>query len=145
MAFQTDKTRVATLMLNIDISGLIYPFLNVRVGHHAASHNDTSDDYMRIVQFHGSQAAYLAKRLESMDEGDSNVLDNSLVMFISNMWSGSKHESSRVPVVQIGGLGGSLETGRVLDYTDKGDDNRRLCSMFRRRPWPAGSRTARCS
>ena len=130
MAFQTDKTRVATLMLNIDISGLIYPFLGIRYGHHGASHNDHSDDYLRIVQYHCSQAAYLADRLQSMPEGDSNVLDNSLVMFISNMWSGSKHESSRVPVVQIGSLGGTIETGRVLDYTDAGDENRRLCSMY---------------
>ena len=130
MAFQTDKTRVATLMLNIDISGLIYPFLGIRYGHHGASHKDHSNDYLRIVQYHCSQAAYLADRLQSMPEGDSNVLDNSLVMFISNMWSGSKHESSRVPVVQIGGLGGTLETGRVLDYTEQGDENRRLCSMY---------------
>jgi hypothetical protein len=65
-----------------------------------------------------------------MPEGDTNVLENSLVTFISNMWSGSKHESSRVPVVQIGGLGGTLKTGRVLDYTDRGDDNRRLCSLY---------------
>lgn len=130
MAFQTDKTRVATLMLNIDISGMIYPFLGIRHGHHGASHNDHSDDYLRIVQYHCGQAAYLAKKLEAMPEGDSNVLDNSLVMFISNMWSGSKHESSRVPVVQIGGLGGTLKTGRALDYTNRGDDNRRLCSMY---------------
>lgn len=130
MAFQTDKTRVATLMLNIDISGMIYPFMGIRYGHHGASHNDHSDDYLRIVQYHCSQAAYLAKKLESMPEGDTNVLENSLVTFISNMWSGSKHESSRVPVVQIGGLGGTLKTGRVLDYTDRGDDNRRLCSLY---------------
>lgn len=130
MAFQTDNTRITTLMLNNDISGLIYPFLGIRYGHHGASHRDQSDEYLRIVQYHCSQAAYLADKLQSMPEGDSNVLDNSLVMFISNMWSGSKHESSRVPVVQIGSLGGSLETGRVLDYTDKGDDNRRLCSMY---------------
>ncbi|MEM7476330.1 MAG: DUF1552 domain-containing protein [Planctomycetota bacterium] len=130
MAFQTDKTRVATMMLNIDISGMIYPFLGIRYGHHGASHNDRSDDYMRIVQYHCSQAAYLAEKLQSMPEGDSNVLDNSIVMFISNMWSGSKHESSRVPVVQIGGLGGELETGRVMDFTKAGDDNRRLCSLY---------------
>ena len=130
MAFQTDKTRIATLMHNIDISALIYPFLNVRVGHHGASHNDTSDDYLRVVQFHCSQVAYLAKRLEAMPEGDSNVLNNSLVLFLSNMWSGSAHDSTKVPVVQIGSLGGTLETGRVLDYGDKGDENRKLCSMY---------------
>ncbi len=130
MAFQTDKTRVATLLLCRDISGLIYPFLDVRVGHHFASHRDRSDSYLRVVRYYCSQVAYLAKRLESMPEGDSNVLDNSLVLFLSNMWSGTNHDSTKVPVLQIGSLGGTLETGRVLDYSDKDDEDRKLCSMY---------------
>jgi hypothetical protein len=151
MAFQTDKTRVATLLLCRDISGLIYPFLGVRHGHHTASHGDTSDGYLRIVRYHCSQAAYLAKRLASMEEGDSNVLDNSLLLFLSNMWSGSRHDSTKVPVVLIGGLGGTLKTGRILDYSgttkvpsvneapkkgevfnysEKGDEHRKLCSLY---------------
>jgi hypothetical protein len=130
MAFQTDKSRVATLLLCRDISGMIYPFLDVRVGHHFASHGDTTERYLRVVQYHCSQVAYLAQRLESMPEGDSNVLDNSLLLFLSNMWSGTNHDSTKVPLIQIGGLDGTLRTGRVLDYSDKGDENRKLCSMY---------------
>ena len=129
-AFQTDKTRIATLLLCRDISGLIYPFLDVRLAHHLASHRDTSDDYLRICQYYCSQLAYLADRLQNMPEGDSNVLDNSLLMFMSNMWSGKNHDSSKVPVLQIGGLQGTLETGRVLDYSESPKENRRLCSMY---------------
>ncbi len=40
------------------------------------------------------------------------------------------HDSTKVPVILAGGLGGSLETGRVLDYTDQGDENRKLCSTY---------------
>ena len=86
-----------------------------------------------------------------MKEGDSNVLDNSLLIFLSNMWSGSNHDSTKVPVVMIGGLGGTLKTGRVLDYSgttkvpsvnkapkkgevfdysEKGDEHRKLCSLY---------------
>ena len=65
-----------------------------------------------------------------MPEGDSNVLDNSMLMFMSNMWSGKNHDSSKVPILQVGGLGGTLETGRVMDYSDRPDDERRLCSMY---------------
>jgi hypothetical protein len=130
MGFQTDKTRVATLLLCRDISGLIYPFLGVRKGHHSASHGDTTDDYLRIVSYYCSQAAYLAQRLSSMPEGDSNVLDNSMVLFLSNMWSGSNHDSTKVPVIQIGGLGGTVETGRVLDYSEESDSDRKLCSLY---------------
>ncbi len=129
-AFQTDKTRVATLLLCRDLSGLFYPFLDVRKAHHPASHDDLSDDYERVSRYYVSQLAYLALRLDSMAEGQGTVLDNSCLMFISNMWSGSRHDSSKVPRLLLGGLGGTLETGRVLDYLDKGDDNRKLCSLY---------------
>ena len=52
------------------------------------------------------------------------------MLFINNLWSGKSHDSKKVPVLLTGGLGGSLETGRVLDYMDKGDENRKLCSMY---------------
>jgi hypothetical protein len=130
LGFQTDKTRVATLLLCRDLSGLFYPFLDVRTAHHPSSHDDLSDAYERVSRYYCSQLAYLAGRLEAMPEGEGTVLDNSCLMFISSMWSGSKHDSSKVPVILAGGLGGTLETGRVLDYTGKGDDNRKLCSMY---------------
>ena len=130
LAFQTDKTRFATLLLCRDISGLFYPFLNVRKAHHSASHDDRSDDWERVSNYYCSQLAYLATRLNAMPEGDSTVLDNSCLLFVNNMWSGSKHDSGKVPLLTAGGLGGTLETGRVLDYTEKGDDNRKLCSLY---------------
>jgi hypothetical protein len=130
LGFQTDKTRVATLLLCRDLSGLFYPFLDVRTAHHPASHDDQSDAYERVSRYYCSQLAYLAGRLEAMPEGEGTVLDNSCLMFVSNMWSGSKHDSSKVPLLLAGGLGGTLKTGRVLDYTNQGDDHRKLCSMY---------------
>jgi hypothetical protein len=130
LAFQTDKTRVATLLLCRDLSGLFYPFLDVRVTHHPASHDDRSDAYERISRFFVSQLAYLAGRLAAMPEGERTVLDHSCLVFLSNMWSGSRHDSTKVPLLTVGGLAGSLETGRVLDFSDKGDENRKLCSLY---------------
>ena len=130
MAFQTDKTRVATLLMCRDISGLFYPFLNVRKAHHSGSHDDRSDDWEKVSRYYCSQVAYLAQRLESMPEGDGTVLDHSCLLFLNNMWSGSRHDSSKVPLFTVGGLGGTLQTGRVLDYHDQGDDNRKLCSLY---------------
>ncbi len=130
LAFQTDKTRVATLLLCRDLSGLFYPFLDVRTAHHPSSHDDQSDAYERVSRYYVSQLAYLAGRLDAMKEGEQTVLDNSCLMFVSNMWSGSRHDSTKVPLLLAGGLGGSLETGRVLDYTDKADEDRRLCSLY---------------
>ena len=65
-----------------------------------------------------------------MPEGDGTVLDHSCLLFLNNMWSGSKHDSTKVPLLTVGGLCGTLETGRVLDYLDKGDENRKLCSLY---------------
>jgi hypothetical protein len=130
IAFQTDKTRVASLLLNRDISGLCYPFLDVKAAHHGASHHDQSDEYERISRYYCSQLAYLATRLDSMREGEGSVLDNSCLMYLSNMWSGTRHDASKVPLLTVGGLGGALETGRILDYTAAGDENRKLCSLY---------------
>ena len=130
LAFQTDKTRVATLLLCRDLSGLFYPFLDVRSAHHPASHDDLSDAYERVSRYYVSQLAYLATRLESMPEGSQTVLDNSCLMFVSNMWSGSQHDSTKVPLLLMGGLGETLETGRVLDFLNSGDEQRKLCRLY---------------
>jgi hypothetical protein len=130
LAFQTDKTRIASLLLARDLSSLYYPFLDVREGHHGASHDDLSDGYERISRFHLSQLAYLAGKLDAMPEGEGSVLDNCCLLWLSNMWAGWKHDNMKVPVVLAGGLGGTLETGRALDYLYAGDDNRKLCSLY---------------
>ncbi|MBT5926281.1 MAG: DUF1552 domain-containing protein [Verrucomicrobia bacterium] len=128
LAFQTDKTRIATLLLCRDISGLFYPFLDARNAHHSASHHDESDEFERITRYYVSQMAHLAQRLDAMPEGAGTVLDHSCLVWISNMWSGSKHDSTKVPLLTLGGLGGTLDTGRVIDYLDKSDEERKLCS-----------------
>jgi hypothetical protein len=130
LAFQTDKTRVATLLLCRDLSGLFYPFLDVRTAHHPTSHEDSSDAYERVTRYYVGQLAYLAGRLAAMPEAGSTVLDNSCLMFLSNMWSGSRHDSTKLPVLLVGGLGSTLTTGRVLDYRERGDENRKLCGLY---------------
>ena len=130
IAFQTDKTRVASLVIAHDLSAMYYPFLEVREGHHAASHDNLSAGYERITRFHLSQLAYLAGKLDSMPEGDGTVLDHSCLMFLSNMWAGRKHDNARLPLVLAGGLGGTLQTGRALNYLNDGEDKRKMCSLY---------------
>jgi hypothetical protein len=130
IAFQTDKTRVATLLISRDLSAMYYPFLEVTQAHHGASHYNNNDEYERITRWHVSQFAYLASKLDSMPEGDGTVLDNSCLMFLSNLWVGRTHNNSRLPMVLAGGLGGTLQTGRTLDYVKAGDENRKVCSLY---------------
>ncbi len=119
IAFQTDKTRVATLIISRDLSAMFYPFLEVTQAHHSASHYNNNDEYERITRWHVSQFAYLASKLDSMPEGGGTVLDNSCLMFLSNLWIGRTHNNSRLPIALAGGLGGSLRTGRTLDYVEQ--------------------------
>ena len=130
IAFQTKKTCVASLIIARDLSSMYYPFLDVKEGHHAASHDNNSDRYERIARFHVSQYAYLASKLDGMREGDGTVLDNTCLMFLSNLWIGRKHDNFRLPLVLAGGLGGALETGRTLNYLNAGEENRKMCSLY---------------
>jgi hypothetical protein len=130
LAIQTDKTRIATMLMCRDLSGLFYPFLDVRDAHHPASHRDLSEGYERVTRFYVSQLAYLAGRLQAMPEGEGTVLDNTCLLWLSNMWSGSRHDNSTLPLLTVGSLGGTLATGRVLDYRQRGDENRKLCSLY---------------
>ena len=102
----------------------------VRTAHHNVSHDDRSDAYERVARYYCSQFAYLAERLSAMPEGAGTVLDNSCLLFLNNMWSGSQHDSTRVPLLMAGGLGGTIETGRVLDYTERSDEDRKLCGLY---------------
>ena len=130
IAFQTDKTRVASLIISRDLSAMYYPFLEVKDGHHSASHDNASAGYERIARFHVSQFAYLAQKLDSMPEGDGTVLDHSCLMFLSNLWIGRKHDNSRLPLLLAGGLGGTLETGRTLNFVGQAEEKRKMCSLY---------------
>lgn len=130
IAFQTDKTRVASLIISRDLSAMYYPFLDVKQGHHSASHDNNSDGYERIARFHVSQFAYLAQKLDSMPEGDGTVLDHSCLMFLSNLWIGRKHDNTRLPLLLAGGLGGALQTGRTLNFVGQSEEKRKMCSLY---------------
>ena len=127
LGFQTDTTRVATLKLNNDHSSLRFPHLGVDyMIHHLLSHSDTAD-WLKVNQFFLEQLAYIAKRLDSIQEGERTALDNSMIMLCSSMLHGS-HDATQLPVVVVGRGGGRIQTGRVLDY--RGKPNRKMCSLF---------------
>lgn len=127
VGFQTDSTRVCTLKLNNDHSSLRFPNLGVDyMIHHLLSHSDT-EDWLKVNQFFLQQLAYIAKKLDGIQEGERSLLDNSMIMYCSSMLTGS-HDATNLPVVVLGGAGGQIKTGRVLDYLGK--PNRKMCSLY---------------
>ena len=136
LAFQMDRTRIVTLMLNNDLSQMNFRFLEGVRGalHLDLTHNGkvpaTEAMYLRTNQYHVEQFRYLVQRLKSIDEGGSTLLDNSVLMLASSLFDGDAHSAEQLPIVLAGRAGGALRTGRILDYLDRGDDHRRACSLF---------------
>ena len=127
LAFQTDTTRICTLKLNNDHSSLRFPNLGVDyMIHHLLSHQE-SDDWLKVNRFFMEQLAWIADKLEAIQEGERTALDNSMIMYCSSMLTGS-HDATKLPVILLGRGGGKLETGRTLDYLDK--PNRKMCSLY---------------
>jgi hypothetical protein len=127
LGFQTDTTRVTTLKLNNDHSSLRFPHLGVDyMIHHLLSHSDTAD-WLKVNQFFVEQLAYIARKLDAIQEGERTALDNSMILFCSSMLTGN-HDATKLPVVILGRGGGKLESGRVLDYLEK--PNRKMCSLY---------------
>jgi hypothetical protein len=127
LAFQTDTTRIATLKLNNDHSSLRFPHLRVDyMIHHLLSHSDTAD-WLKVNQFFTQQVAYIAGKLDKIQEGERTALDNTMILYLSSMLHGN-HDCSQLPVVLVGGAGGQIRTGRVLDYLGK--PNRKMCSLY---------------
>jgi hypothetical protein len=127
LGFQTDTTRVTTLKLNNDHSSLRFPHLGVDyMIHHLLSHSDTPD-WLKVNQFFVEQVAYIVKKLDAIQEGERTALDNSMLLFCSSMLTGG-HDATKLPVVLLGGGGGKIRTGRVLDYNGK--ENRQMCRLY---------------
>jgi len=136
LAFQMNKTRIATCMLNNDLSQMNFGFLEHVKGslHLDLTHNGRDPEleamYLRTNQFHTEQFAYLIERMKNIDEGGSTLLDNSILMFCSNFFDGDKHQADHMPILLAGKGGGTLQPGQILDYMDEDESNRRACSLY---------------
>ncbi|HJT77590.1 MAG TPA: DUF1552 domain-containing protein [Gemmataceae bacterium] len=127
LAFRTDTTRVCTLKLNNDHSSLRFPHLKVDyMIHHLLSHTDGAD-WLKVNRFFTEQLAYIAGKLDQVREGDRTLLDNSMILYLSSMMTGA-HNNDQLPVVMLGRGGGSIRSGRILNYLNK--PNRKMCSLY---------------
>jgi hypothetical protein len=135
LAFQMDRTRVATVMLNNDLSQMNFRFLDGVQGalHLDLTHNGRAADkeamYLKTNQYHIAQFAYLTQRMKEISEGETTLLDSSILMLASSLFDGDAHSANQLPILLTGKGGGSLQTGRILDYLERGDEHRKVCSL----------------
>jgi hypothetical protein len=122
LAFQTDTTRVASFMFGNSVSDINFSFLDgVKGAHHAMSHHQNDADKMRqyqlINRWHVEQYAYLLGRLRAIREGERSLLENSMVLFGSDLRDGNKHDPKDLPIVLAGRAGGRLAVGQHVRST----------------------------
>lgn len=136
LAFQMDKTRIATCMLNNDLSQMNFGFLEGVEGslHLDLTHNGREPEleamYLRTNQFHCSQLAYLIERMQAIEEGDSTLWDNSMLLFGSNLFNGDKHQATEMPLLLTGGTSANIKQGRIVDVSDRPVQDRRACNLY---------------
>ena len=124
LAFQADITRVGSLLFARDLTGRTYPASEApTVGFHGASHHGENPkqiaDLSKINQYHVKSLAHLIEKLATTSDGDGTLLDQSMVLYGSNMGNSNQHVHYDVPHVLVGGLGGKLKGGRHLAYPSK--------------------------
>jgi len=123
LAFQADITRVGTLLMARDLTGRVYPDSGTDISFHGGSHHAEDPgriaEYAILNRYHLSMVAYFADKLNSIQEGEGTLLDNSLTLFGSNMGNSNQHLHYDVPMILLGGAGGKLKGNQHLAYKSK--------------------------
>jgi Protein of unknown function (DUF1552) len=121
LAFRADLTRVATFVIANEGSNRSYKNIGVSEGHHELSHhgNDKAkhEKIKKINQFHLQMFAYFLEKMKGIQEGSSNLLDQSMLVYGSGIGDGNRHNHDELPILVAGKGGGSIKTGRHLRYT----------------------------
>ena len=130
LAFQTDSTRIATMMFANAGDNKNYRKIGVPEGHHDLSHHGENPEKLeklsKINHFQIQQLSYLLQKMKSIREGDRTLLDNSMVVYGSGLSDGNRHNHDNLPILLAGSGGGTIETGRHLRY----DLETPVCNLF---------------
>ena len=116
LAFQSDITRVTTMMLARETSQRPYPEIGVADGHHGLSHHggdaDKIEKVTKINVFHAKQFAYFLEKLKSTPDGDGSLLDSSVIMYGCGISDSNSHLHTDLPILVAGGAGSQIKGGR---------------------------------
>ncbi len=133
VAFQTDSTRVATLMIADAGSNRTYPEVDVRDGHHELSHHQNDKDKMekiaRVDRYLVERFGGFLEKLKSNTEGDSNLLHKSMILYGSAIADANRHSHDDLPIILAGHGGGSIQTGRYINHPNETPLNNLFLSM----------------
>ncbi len=130
IAFQSDSTRIATMMFANAGSNRSYREIGIADGHHSLSHHAGDPikhaKIRQINRFHTTQLAYFLKRLKSIPEGDGTLLDHCMILYGSGLSDGNRHNNENLPILLAGRGGGTIDPGRHVAYSTETP----LCNLF---------------
>jgi hypothetical protein len=122
LAYQLDLTRVITIMLGREFSGMTYPQVGVPDAHHPVTHHAMEPEKIakvaKINAYHVQLFAYLLERLRATPDGDGTLLDHITLMYGTGLSDCNAHSVTNVPVVLTGGGAGWLKGGRHIRYNN---------------------------
>ena len=122
VAFASDVTRVVAFKLSRDVSNRVYPETGVNTGFHIASHHGEREerilDLAKINKYHVGLVPYFLKKLKDTPDGDSNLLENSLLIYGSPMGNSNVHNHKRCPLFLAGHAGGALKGNLHIKAAD---------------------------
>ncbi len=120
LAFQTDQTRIATLLLANDGSNIPYPQLDIKEGHHWLTHNLRVQDMLEktklIEQYYMQHFAGFIKKLAETEDSDGRpMIENVMMLYGAAIADGNRHTHRNLPALLVGGGGGKLNPGRYVE------------------------------
>jgi hypothetical protein len=136
IAFQTDMTRVVTLLLAIEQSPRNYPEIGITEGHHGLTHHqgdrEKIEKVTQINEYHIKQFAWLLERMKAAPDGDGSLLDNSMIVYGASLADGNSHQHHNLPTILAGRGVGTLKPGRHVRYPNETPITNLYLSMFDR-------------
>lgn len=133
LAYQTDKTRVATFMMTNDLSNVNFSHVpGIDGGSHQMSHHTNRPDklemYQKINQHMVGLWSRFLQKLNGIQEGERTLLENSMILMCSSLYDGNAHDSKQLPVLLAGRGGGSIKSGQSIDLINK-QEEKKMCRL----------------
>ena len=120
LAYQCDLTRIVTLMLGREFSGVTYPQIGVPDAHHPITHHAGEVEKIakveKINHYHVTHFAYLLDKLRSTPDGDGSLLDHVIMMYGTGIGECNAHDPRSIPMLLAGGKSVQLKGGRHIKY-----------------------------
>jgi hypothetical protein len=120
LAFKSDLTRISTMVVGREGSVRSYPEIGVTDGHHPLTHHQNNQEMLakvrQINELHARLFAEFLVKMKNTPEGDSNLLDQSMIVYGSGLSDGNSHTHDQLPTMLAGRGGGFVSPGRHIIY-----------------------------